>query len=72
MSRSCSRSTRSKGSSTRLRIASYGGIILAFPVIMWQIWRFVVPAFHAKEKKYAIPFILSSVLLFLLGGCSPI
>jgi sec-independent protein translocase protein TatC len=38
------------------------------PVIMWQIWRFVVPALHAKEKKYAIPFILSTVGLFLLGG----
>jgi sec-independent protein translocase protein TatC len=57
-----------EGFATRLRIASYGGIILALPIIMWQIWRFVVPALHAKEKKYAIPFILSSVLLFLLGG----
>jgi sec-independent protein translocase protein TatC len=57
-----------EGFSTRLRIATYGGIILALPVIMWQIWRFVVPALHAKEKKYAIPFILSTVLLFLLGA----
>jgi sec-independent protein translocase protein TatC len=57
-----------EGFSTRLRIATYGGLILSLPVIMWQIWRFVVPALHAKEKKYAIPFILSSVLLFLLGG----
>jgi sec-independent protein translocase protein TatC len=57
-----------EGFSTRLRVATYGGIILALPVIMWQVWRFVVPALHAKEKKYAIPFITSSVLLFLLGG----
>jgi sec-independent protein translocase protein TatC len=57
-----------EGFSTRLRIATYGGIILAMPVVLWQIWRFIVPALHAKEKKYAIPFILSSVLLFLLGG----
>ncbi len=57
-----------EGFSTRLSIATYGGIILALPVIMWQIWRFVVPALHAKEKKYAIPFVLSSVVLFLLGG----
>lgn len=56
------------GFTTRLRVALYGGILLALPVVMWQIWRFVVPALHAKEKKYAIPFILSSVLLFLLGG----
>ena len=57
-----------RGPVTRLRVASYGGLILAMPVILWQIWRFIVPALHAKEKRYAIPFILSSVLLFLLGG----
>ena len=57
-----------EGFSTRLSICTYGGIIIALPVIMWQIWRFVVPALHAKEKKYAIPFVLSSVGLFLLGG----
>jgi sec-independent protein translocase protein TatC len=57
-----------EGFATRLRIATYGGIVLSLPVIMWQIWRFVVPALHAKEKRYAIPFILSAVLLFVLGG----
>jgi sec-independent protein translocase protein TatC len=57
-----------EGLSTRLKIATYGGLILALPVIMWQLWRFIVPALHAKEKRYAIPFVLSSVLLFLLGG----
>ncbi len=56
------------GFSTRLSISTYGGIILALPVIMWQVWRFVVPALHAKEKKYAIPFVAASVGLFLLGG----
>lgn len=56
------------GFTTRLSVALYGGILLALPVIMWQIWQFVVPALHAREKKYAIPFILSSVLLFALGA----
>jgi sec-independent protein translocase protein TatC len=56
-----------EGLSTRVRIAMYGGLLIALPVIMWQIWRFVVPALKANEKKYAIPFILSSVTLFLLG-----
>ena len=56
------------GLSTRLTISTYGGIILALPVLMWQIWRFIVPALHAKEKKYAIPFVACSVSLFLLGG----
>ncbi len=57
-----------EGFTTRLSICTYGGIILALPVILWQIWRFIVPALHAKEKKYAIPFILSSVILFIMGG----
>ncbi|MEY4229456.1 MAG: Sec-independent protein translocase protein TatC [Actinomycetota bacterium] len=57
-----------EGFSTRLSIATYGGIILALPVLMWQAWRFIVPALHAKEKKYAIPFVFSSVALFALGG----
>lgn len=56
------------GFTTRLSIATYGGIIIALPVILWQVWRFIVPALHQKEKKYAIPFVLSSVVLFLLGG----
>jgi sec-independent protein translocase protein TatC len=38
------------------------------PVVLWQIWRFIVPAMHAKEKRYAIPFILTSIALFFLGA----
>lgn len=57
-----------EGFTTRLSISTYGGIIVAMPVILWQIWRFIVPALHAKEKRYAIPFIVSSIVLFLLGG----
>ncbi len=57
-----------EGLSTRLRIGMYGGIILALPVILWQVWRFIVPALNAKEKKYAIPFVVSSMALFIAGG----
>ena len=57
-----------EGLSTRLRVGMYGGIILALPVILWQVWRFIVPALNAKEKKYAVPFVLSSVVLFAAGG----
>jgi len=57
-----------EGFSARVSISLYGGVILAFPVILWQIWRFIVPGLHAKEKKYAIPFIASTIILFLLGG----
>ena len=57
-----------EGFSTRITISVYGGIILALPVILWQIWQFIVPGLHKKEKQYAIPFIVSSVALFVLGG----
>lgn len=56
------------GFSARMRIALYGGLILALPVVLWQVWRFIVPALHERERKYAIPFIASSVILFLAGG----
>ncbi len=57
------------GLSARMRIAGYGGLILALPVLLWQIWRFIVPALNKKEKQYTVPFIGSAVVLFGLG-CS--
>jgi len=57
-----------EGFSARVRISLWGGLVLALPVIVWQIWRYVVPALHAREKRYAIPFIGSTVALFALGA----
>ena len=41
-------------------VPALGGLLIALPVIMWQIWKFVVPALKANEKRYAIPFIVSA------------
>jgi sec-independent protein translocase protein TatC len=60
--------TPTEGLSTRLRVGMYGGIILALPVLLWQTWRFIVPALHSRERRLAVPFVLSSVLLFSAGG----
>jgi sec-independent protein translocase protein TatC len=38
------------------------------PVVLWQIWRFIVPGLESKEKKYARPFLLATIALFLLGA----
>lgn len=57
-----------EGFSIRLKIATYGGIALAMPVILWQLWRFVSPGLYSNEKKYAIPFVGSAVLLFATGA----
>ncbi len=56
------------GFSARMKVSAYGGLILALPVVLWQIWQFVVPALSKKEKKYAVPFISSSIVLFAAGG----
>ena len=57
------------GFAARMRVCAYGGLILALPVVLWQIWRFIVPALSKKEKHYAAPFIISSITLFAIG-CS--
>ena len=46
------------GFTTRMKVAGWGGFILAMPIILWQVWRFIVPGLESKEKRYARPFIL--------------
>lgn len=55
------------GFSARIRISTWGGVVLSLPVVMWQIWRFIVPALESRERRYAVPFIVSSVVLFAAG-----
>jgi sec-independent protein translocase protein TatC len=43
-------------------------LLFALPIILYQIWAFIAPGLYAREKKFAIPFVASSVLLFLAGG----
>jgi sec-independent protein translocase protein TatC len=52
----------------RLQMSVYLGIALAMPVILWQLWRFITPALYPHEKKYAIPFTVSAMVLFLAGA----
>lgn len=55
------------GLALRVKIAAYGGLFLASPVLLWELWRFITPGLHPKEKRYAIPFIVASITLFALG-----
>jgi len=53
---------------TRLKVATYGGIVLALPVWLWQLWRFMTPGLHPNEPRYAVPFLVSALVLFGLGA----
>jgi sec-independent protein translocase protein TatC len=57
-----------QGLSIRVEVAVYGGLFLASPVILWEVWRFVTPGLYPNEKRYAVPFVVSSILLFSLGA----
>lgn len=52
----------------RIKVASYGGTILALPVILWQLWRFITPGLYRNERRYALGFVVASVFLFSLGA----
>lgn len=54
--------------SIRLKLSTYIGLLLASPVVFWQIWRFITPGLYAREKRLAIPFVASAFLLFALGA----
>lgn len=51
-----------------VRLAALGGLILAVPFILYQLWAFVAPGLYSREKRFAIPFVLSSCGLFAGGG----
>lgn len=57
-----------EGFGTHLDITGYGGLLIASPVIVFQLWRFVTPGLKASERRYAVPFVLSTVGLFLAGA----
>ncbi len=55
------------GLSLRIKIAFFGGLLFSSPVIFWQVWRFITPGLKAKERRYAIPFVTSSIVFFAGG-----
>ena len=53
---------------TTMTIAAYGGLLLAMPVILYQLYAFVLPAFSPTERKVAIPLLLMVPFLFVAGA----
>lgn len=56
-----------QGLNVKLQMAAYIGLILASPIIILQIWLFVMPGLHKNERRYAIGFFGSAIPLFFLG-----
>jgi sec-independent protein translocase protein TatC len=53
---------------TYLKSALLAGFVCTLPLIFWQVWSFVSPGLYPGEKKVALPFVLISTVLFLLGA----
>lgn len=51
----------------RFKVAAYVGFAVAFPLVLFHLWRFVSPGLKRSERKYAVPFIGSGMLLFAGG-----
>lgn len=50
-----------------LKIGLFVGLLLALPVILYQLWRFITPGLTARERRLGIPFVLASLVLFAGG-----
>lgn len=53
---------------TPLKLAFFAALVVAMPYVLYQLWAFVAPGLYRHEKKLATPLLVSSVLLFYLGG----
>jgi sec-independent protein translocase protein TatC len=51
-----------------LKVSLIAGIVLASPVIFYELWMFVAPGLHQKEKRFVLPFVLISSGLFIGGS----
>lgn len=52
---------------TILKVSALAGLVVAFPIIIWQVWIFVAPGLYGHEKRFAIPFVVMSSLCFATG-----
>jgi len=53
---------------THIKVAFLAGLLLAVPVIFYELWRFVSPGLLPRERRYAGPFVLLSTFFFLVGS----
>ena len=52
----------------KLKVVVFLGLFLALPVVLYELWAFIMPGLTSRERKFAVPFVLTSVALFALGA----
>lgn len=52
----------------KLKLVVFIGLFIALPIVLWELWRFVVPGLTRRERRLAVLFVSSSVVLFLMGA----
>ncbi|KQC11517.1 MAG: preprotein translocase subunit TatC [Smithella sp. SDB] len=52
---------------TYMKVAFFASLIITSPFILYQIWKFIAPGLLPKERKYVVPFVISSSILFITG-----
>ncbi len=53
---------------TKVKLAVFGAIVVSFPVLAWQLYRFVAPGLYRRERYAFLPFLVASPILFTLGA----
>src|SRR5208282_4452995 len=51
-----------------LKIAALAGLFLTSPFVLYQVWMFISPGLYRNEKRYVVPFMVSTIALFVSGG----
>ncbi len=54
---------------THITTSAIAGVVIAFPYVLWEIWRFIKPGLHQKEKSHSRGFVIVTSLLFAIGIC---
>jgi sec-independent protein translocase protein TatC len=51
-----------------MKVALLAGVFLTLPLTLYEVWKFIAPGLYRKEKKYVVPFLFFSIVLFVTGA----
>lgn len=53
---------------TKMKLAAFAAVVVTFPLLAWQLYRFVAPGLYRRERRAFLPFLLASPVLFAMGA----